>query len=416
MTTRVETSGNVFQFEFTVADTGIGMTRKQIESVFEKFVQADSSTTRIYGGTGLGLAITKELVGMMGGAIEINSERCWICVQSFRTVARVNRSHTLPKQGDFSCDRKVALVDDLNTSRRHLELLLAQIDIECDHYDSAEAFLAARQKYCDYCAVVVDLHMPEMDGVTMVDQIRCDCNNNCPKFVLVSAAADINEYQEDRHQRFFAVFNKPVDEQRFLGVIEQLAGRAHPTTLSLNVLLAEDNDINAQIAQYILEYEGHTVTHAVNGTSAVELAQQQPFDVILMDVNMPEMDGLTASRMIKHELKLDVPIIALTANAYDSDRDASMQAGMSHHLSKPIDKDEFSGDDTGSGPKKTLNSDRHRYARLRLELEEILQQFHALLGRDRLRVELHTPDRQVLVGEPHNFTRFGLGGDLQAGR
>ena len=130
VSTRVETSGNVFQFEFTVADTGIGMTRKQIESVFEKFVQADSSTTRIYGGTGLGLAITKELVGMMGGAIEINSEPG--VGSAFKVsvpLQGVNRSHTLPKQGDFSCDRKVALVDDLNTSRRHLELLLAQIDI-----------------------------------------------------------------------------------------------------------------------------------------------------------------------------------------------------------------------------------------------------------------------------------------------
>ena len=134
------------------------------------------------------------------------------------------------------------------------------------------------------------------------------------------------------------------------------------------------------------------------GTSAVELAQQQPFDVILMDVNMPEMDGLTASRMIKHELKLDTHH-RLTANAYDSDRDASMQAGMSHHLSKPIDKDELLEMIQVAVEKDA----KQRSASIRAptpRLEEILQQFHALLGRDRLRVELHPPDQQVQWAAP----------------
>ena len=340
VTVKIKMVEQAIQFECSVTDTGIGMTSQQLARIFDKFVQADSSTTRVYGGTGLGLAITKELVQLMGGEIRVESEPGTGSQFSAKMMfQRASKQHVLSRLEDISTSRKVAVVDDLETSRRYLEVILSQLNISCDLYDSANAFLAAKSKYCEYKAVVVDLHMPEMDGVAMVDQIRSECSDSCPQFILVSAAADINQYRAENEERFYAVFNKPVDEQRFFGVIKQLVGQERDISTPLKILLVEDNDINAQIASHMLQSVGHTVTHASNGKIAVTHAEHHQYDIILMDINMPEMDGLTASQFIKQELKLEVPIVALTANAYEADRRASIEAGMSWHLSKPINKD-----------------------------------------------------------------------------
>lgn len=340
VTANVKVINRAFELEFSVTDTGIGMTSSQLSTVFDKFTQADNSTTRVYGGTGLGLAISKELVQLMGGDIRVESEagvgsQFWVNVP----LKRSEQKHALSRHSDVSSGRRVAIVDDLDTSRHYLASILSQLNITCDHYGSANAFLEADNQSCEYKVVVVDLHMPEMDGVTMIDQLRSRCSDDCPKFILVSAAADLNQYREDKEKRFFAVFNKPVDEQRFFGVMKQLMKETEDRMKPLKVLLVEDNDINAQIASHMLHSEGHTVTHAANGKIAVAQAENHQFDVILMDINMPEMDGLTASKIIKNELKLDVPIIALSANAYEADRMESIEAGMSYHLSKPINKD-----------------------------------------------------------------------------
>lgn len=329
-----------FMLEVSVSDTGIGMTQQQTERVFDKFVQADGTTTRLYGGTGLGLAITRELLLLMQGDIKVNSSKGEGTTFIVNVpLKKATQTHNLKRQKNFVGGRHVAVVDDLETSRRYIELLLQQINITCDTYDSAKAFLAAKDKYCCYRAVIVDLYMPGMDGVTMVDTIQNNCVEHCPDFVLVSAAADVREYREEEKSRFAAVFNKPLDEQLFFGTMQRLLSDREKAKSPLKVLLAEDNEINAQIVTHMLQNEGHLVTHAENGKKALLQIEEHEFDAVLMDINMPEMDGLTASKIIRFEMGSSVPIIALTANAYQSDKQASLDAGMDYHLSKPINKD-----------------------------------------------------------------------------
>lgn len=340
VTAKVSILNKAFVLEVSISDTGIGMTPQQVERVFDKFVQADTSTTRVYGGTGLGLAITKELLSLMSGDIKVKSQlgEGTTFILSV-PLKKASQAHKLTRQKDLSAGRKVAIVDDLETSRRYIELLLQQIDIASDSYASASEFLAAKDKYCQYRAVIVDLYMPGMDGITMVTSLQSECLEHCPDFILVSAAADVNEYREEEKSRFAAVFNKPLDEQLFFGTMQRLVENTHKKAQPLKVLLAEDNEINAQIVMHMLQNEGHAVTHADNGKKAIMQMENHAFDAVLMDVNMPEMDGLTASKIIRTEMGSDVPIIALTANAYQSDKQASLESGMNYHLNKPVNKD-----------------------------------------------------------------------------
>ncbi len=328
-----------FWFTFRVEDTGIGMSQEQQSSVFEKFVQADSSTTRTYGGTGLGLSICRELIRLMGGGIKVASSPGKGSVFTVEIPLEKSTRTQVDREEKVAVGKaKVAIVDDLETSRRYLEMILQNINAECHQFTSAAEFLAIRQSMCDYDVIIVDLHMPEMDGVELVQNLKAQCPGECPGFILVSAAADMRP-ESNAFDDFYAVFQKPVDEFKFIATVKKLIKREENKVEHLRVLLAEDNDVNAEIVNYMLQYEGHTVVRAKDGQEAVDLVQEQQFDLVLMDVNMPNMDGLTASRKIKHELKLAVPIVALTANAYAADVTASHDAGMCLHLSKPINRD-----------------------------------------------------------------------------
>ena len=340
VTSKVTIEDKAFRLHLSVTDTGIGMSPEQVERVFEKFVQADSSTTRLYGGTGLGLAISKEIVNLMAGDISVSSQLGQGTTFSFSVPLKKSvQGHKLSEVAKHHSGRKVAIVDDLETSRRYIELLLGQINISSDGFESAAAFIEATEKHCDYQAVIVDLYMPEMDGITMVDTIRNNCGDCGPSFVLVSAGADVRDYADSDDERFAAVFKKPLDEQLFLGFMQRMICGRETTVTPLNILLAEDNDINAQIVTHMLQNEGHAVCHVENGKQAILQLEMHEFDVVLMDVNMPEMDGLEATQIIRKEMALTLPIIALTANAYQSDKQASLDAGMDFHLNKPVNKD-----------------------------------------------------------------------------
>ncbi|MCC2605829.1 response regulator [Planctobacterium marinum] len=343
---RVSVSVNVeeldsgYRLSLLVVDTGIGMTEQQLQKVFKKFVQADDSTTRMYGGTGLGLAITKELLKMMGGNVEVQSE--FGKGTTFKVFLPLQKSQQTVKEVRFQPDfkqKKVAVIDDLESSRCYIELLLQQIDIPCDCYESGTAFLQDVHKLQEYCAVVVDLHMPDLDGFALVGKLSDNATTPCPPFILVSAASDIAHFKGQLPDQFSAVFNKPINEQMFLSTMRRLCDKDEVKQLSFKILLAEDNEINAQIAMHILESEGHSVTHVDNGKKAIMQVERHHYDLILMDINMPEMDGLTASKIIRFEMGMAIPIVALTANAYESDKTASLEAGMTHHITKPFNRD-----------------------------------------------------------------------------
>ena len=339
VTAKVSVIKGRYLLELVVTDTGIGMTKSQQARVFDKFVQADSSTTRVFGGTGLGLAISKELITLMEGTIELHSkpgEGTTFTVSL--PLQKSNHQHGMQRQKPIANRSKVAIVDDLESSRCYLELLLQQINIVTDNFTSAEAFLEHEHKLAEYRVILVDLHMPGMDGIQLVQKLKAN-NEACPPIVLVSAASDLRRYKDQVSCEFAAVFNKPINEQMFISTMGRLCGKEQNNKQTLKILLAEDNEINAQIAVHILESEGHSVTHVENGKKAVVQVEHHNYDMIFMDINMPEMDGLTASKIIRFEMGLATPIVALTANAYDSDKQASWDAGMTYHVSKPFNKD-----------------------------------------------------------------------------
>ncbi|MBE1301478.1 MAG: response regulator [Alteromonadaceae bacterium] len=338
VSTKIKIKDKQFVLVFSVVDTGVGMSPEQQARVFDKFVQVDSSTTRVKGGTGLGLTICKELVQLMRGDMEMASvmgEGTSFTVEFPLEKAKSNAfTDSVPALQDA---KKIAVVDDLETSRRYIELILKQMQINCDLYDSGAELIKNRDSIDQYAVVIVDLHMPDMDGVEMVQKLKEYCPHTCPDFILVSASADVYAQNKD-NDLFKAKFKKPLAEQKFIERLKQIIGDDRRIVTPMRILLAEDNEINAEIVTHMLQNEGHAVTRVENGRLAVEQATCHQFDIILMDINMPEMDGWTAAKIMTTEMELTTPIIALTANAYDKDKTISFDAGMKAHLNKPVSK------------------------------------------------------------------------------
>ncbi|AWB66806.1 two-component system sensor histidine kinase [Saccharobesus litoralis] len=324
-------------FTLAVTDTGIGIKPEQIEHIFESFTQADSSTTRKYGGSGLGLALCKRLADLMSGQLSVSSvigqgSKFELSVPLYPSAVSVN---DLPK-ANIRC----AIVDDLESSRAYLKLIVEQLGIEPDVFAGGAALIQSLNQG-HYDLIITDLFMPEVDGINLVKKVQAIQQGG--QFILVSAAADIVQMSQEEKGLFNRVFSKPIDKKAFKSCLKSLVlgkecGSPSQAIEPLTILLAEDNDINAHIAEHMLTTEQHQVTRVADGSLAVDILRHQVFDLVLMDINMPVMDGWQACQAIRNELKLNVPIVALTANAFEKDKQKSTEVGMKFHLTKPIDK------------------------------------------------------------------------------
>jgi len=333
-----------------ISDTGIGMSESQQKNIFKPFIQGDNSTTRKYGGTGLGLAICSELVNKMSGKLEVSSEvnfgSTFTLTLPFKVSSTIEQELPSTFNPDFDelASRKVAVVDDLAVSRKFLTHQLAKLNIYPDVYEDSKSCLENADK--GYDLFIVDLHMPGIDGLELTKQLKkLAQTNNSTRFILLSAIIDhVPELLDEQHIFDFC-FSKPMDESRFFdAVIDCLSHQEQnhdPSNFS--ILVAEDNEVNAQIAVHFLQTTGYSVTRVANGQQAVDACTDpdQSFDLILMDINMPVLDGYQATQIIRNDVMLEVPIIALTANAFEEDKEKSLNAGMDHHLTKPLVKDEL---------------------------------------------------------------------------
>ncbi|MBF0125030.1 MAG: response regulator, partial [Magnetococcales bacterium] len=354
-----EENGKI-QLQFTVRDTGIGMTAAQADKLFQAFSQADTSTTRQYGGTGLGLSICKGLVEKMGGSIWVESLpgqgskfifTVWLGQQTAPT-------HKMALLAPDLRGMRTLVVDDHPQSRQILSEMLATFSFDCDEVDSGEAAVAAVTAV-PYQLVVMDWKMAGMDGFEAAQRIKEDPALAHPPAIILVTAYGRQEVVQQAHQSAIDGFLlKPVTPSLLLNAImnifsqERLHG-AHvgkqrqardadsiKAILGARVLLAEDNAINQQVATELLEGNGLVVTVVNNGREAVAAATQHEFDIILMDIQMPEMDGFQATAAIRQQLRFrKLPILAMTAHAMAGDRDKSLAAGMDDHITKPIDPD-----------------------------------------------------------------------------
>ncbi|MDX8399425.1 MAG: response regulator, partial [Gallionellaceae bacterium] len=338
---------------FIVSDTGIGMTEEQIERMFESFSQADVSTTRKYGGTGLGLAISKKLVELMGGRIWLESAPGQGSRFMFEIpFVRVDEeSYISPVLGDC----KVLVVDDnesaRNLAQRYLKSFGAQVVLVSSELEAVAALRHADEAQQPFSEVLLDWSMLGMAGLDVVRRIKLELPLNLrPRIILLAGHSQQEVLRDGENGNLLdGVVNKPLSPSRLYDVLmTSRAGQGVlPETQSLlnvdfdlaglHVLLVEDNVFNQQLASVLLSRAGVLVSVAGDGIEALQALQEDKFDAVLMDMQMPNMDGLEATLQIRTDASFDsLPIIAMTANAMFGDRERCLNAGMNDYLTKPI--------------------------------------------------------------------------------
>ncbi len=343
----------------SIADTGIGIPLDKQEKVFDAFGQADASTTRRFGGTGLGLAISSQLVEMMGGKIWLESEPGK--GTTFHFTVKLVASNKAPREkAELSSlkDKRVLIVDDNHTNLRILEEMFAVWGMDPVTVDSPleglERLTGAASSGAPFDLVVSDFMMPGMDGFEFVSRIRRTDAIDETKVIIVSSsirAGHSLRCQELGVQRYMA---KPVVYSDLLNTLLTIFGSEPPlaslseTSLApdsrLNILLAEDGLVNQKVAVGLLEKRGHKVDVAVDGQKAVEAWEAGAYSLILMDVQMPVMDGFQATSVIREKERATgqhIPIIAMTAGAMKGDREKCLESGMDDYVSKPVKPDEL---------------------------------------------------------------------------
>ena len=348
--------------EFVVRDTGIGIPREKQKRIFEAFEQADQSMTRRYGGTGLGLAICQRLVNLMGGQIELESEPGR--GSTFRFTARFQIPSAAPAapptpELDTFGTRQILVVDDHATNRRILAEMLASWGLEAVLAASgAEALKIMEQaEHAPPPVVITDVRMPQMDGYQLVAELRKRYPADKVAIIVLSSEDRPGDTELFRRMDVAGVLRKPVKQSELYNVLAEVLGLqfrpATPVTIPpsfpelapLRVLLVEDSPFNQKVAIGLLEKHGHHVTTVSNGKEALEALADGEFDLILMDIQMPEMDGLTATKEIRaREARLGlprIPIIAMTAHALKGDREQALSAGMDGYIAKPFIAAEF---------------------------------------------------------------------------
>ena len=340
--------------KFTISDTGIGMSEEFLPQIFEPFTQEDSASTSKYGSTGLGMPITKSIVELMNGNIDVVSEKGKGTTFTVTvTLGESDRKHQIEEADLVPQEMSILVIDDDPIALEHAEIILGQVGVQCETAESGwEGVDKVRIRHGrreDYNLVIVDWKMPDMDGIETTREIRKFVGSETPIIILTSFNWD--EIADEARAAGVDTF---VPKPLFAGTImDEFAAAFRSKNAALEertvdlkgrrVLLAEDVAVNAEIMMMVLAMREMEVDLAENGRIAVNLFESHEagyYDAILMDMRMPEMDGLEATRVIRSLPRDDartIPIIALTANAFDEDVQRSMQAGLNAHLSKPVD-------------------------------------------------------------------------------
>jgi signal transduction histidine kinase/DNA-binding response OmpR family regulator/HPt (histidine-containing phosphotransfer) domain-containing protein len=348
-----------YELHFTVSDTGIGIPAEQMERLFQSFSQADASTTRKFGGTGLGLAISKRLAEAMGGRVWAQSEEgqgsTFHCVIYAQATSLPVTDAELAGNVELG-GKRVLIVDDNATNRKILTLQVQHWGMEPVLVESGAQALELIEDGAQFDIAVLDMNMPEMDGLMLAEAIRQRRDANELPLIMLTSSSEVA--YDSRMEYFAALMTKPIKASylldRFMEVLTPSAFNARVTSKQdlggeeldpmmaqrhpLRLLLAEDNVINQKVALCVLGRLGYRAEVVSNGAAAVAAVQSGSYDIVLMDIQMPEMDGLEATRQIRGILPvaLQPRIVAMTANALQGDRDECLAAGMDDYLTKPF--------------------------------------------------------------------------------
>ncbi|HTN21804.1 MAG TPA: two-component regulator propeller domain-containing protein [Pelobium sp.] len=350
--------GDKFSVRFEIKDTGAGIPKDKLNRLFKAFSQVDSSTTRKYGGTGLGLVISKRLVNLMGGDIGVDSEEGLGTTFYFNIISSYSVSSLKANVSvnDNVSGKRALLVDDNQTTLSVLKQQLEMLCLEVTTASSGAGALDVLTRDKNYQLIISDFEMPQMDGVQLSIAIKATMPTT-PIVLLSNLGVEVNS----KHASLFgAVLNKPVKQHQLFNAVLLLLnpeGLVHvkkekvkldepsKTLLAvanpLDILVAEDNLINQKLVTLVLRKLGYQPDIANNGKEAVEMLTKKAYDLILMDMLMPEMDGIEATKLIRQSKMHQPKIIALTANAISEDREICLNAGMDDYLTKPFKQDDF---------------------------------------------------------------------------
>jgi two-component system sensor histidine kinase/response regulator len=356
---RVSDTGREVELHFSVTDTGIGIPLSKQQHVFTAFAQADSSSTRKFGGTGLGLTISSQLVEMMGGRIWLESEEG--VGSTFHFTVRLGiasaQPHEFLRENGCIAGMPVLVVDDNGTNLRILDKMLSHGGLKPTLAQSGAAALSAMTLAAEagnpFPLVVLDVHMPEMDGFTVTERIKADPRFSGAKIVLLTSGVQRGDGDRCRELGVSVYLAKPVGEVELLDAIGRMApsakspSRPEPAPLRppdaetprLRLLVVEDNPVNRLVAMRMIEKQKHTVKAAANGREALEMIENEDFDCVLMDVQMPVLDGFETTAVIRRNERTTgrrLPIVAMTAHAMTGDLERCLAAGMDGYLTKPI--------------------------------------------------------------------------------
>jgi signal transduction histidine kinase/CheY-like chemotaxis protein len=357
---RVENnSATLYEIRFDVKDTGIGIQEDKLDKLFKAFSQADTSTTRKFGGTGLGLAISARLAQLMGGTVYVTSEYGKGSTFSFSIVAKIPDTLPevrLPASIDYLKGKRVLIVDDNKTNLSILSKQCKNWGMEADAFSKPAEVLQIAEKISQYDLILTDMMMPEIDGIQLTHQLRKNYGIQVPVVLLSSSHADIKKNSEEG-ALFATVLTKPVKMAPLYQALNDICRpkdsivsqpkkaaaapeiKAMSDDLPLRILVAEDNMVNQKLALKILERLGYMADVAGNGLEALQAFDRQYYDLVFMDVQMPEMDGFAASRKLKDRFSSEVirpHIFALTAHALGEEREKAIEAGMDDYLTKPF--------------------------------------------------------------------------------
>lgn len=359
----VEESEDKVTLRFMVQDTGIGIPRERQQAIFHRFTQADSSTTRQYGGTGLGLAISKQLVEMMGGDIGVESESGKGSTFWFTAVFEKQKD---AKAIPFAAPQElqglhILIIDDNATNRMILTKMLTGLGCRVGTtprgVEGITILRAAAQTSDPYQAVLLDMQMPEMDGEQTARLIKKDPLIKDVDIVVLTSMGRRGDVSRLEAMGCAAYLSKPIKQQQLYETLLAVLGQKQAKTHSVNgkivtrhilreqkrqnirILLVEDNPINRKLASTLLRKSGYQVDEVENGSQAIEAIESRPYHLVLLDVQMPDMDGFEVTKLIRslEDSKHHTPIIAMTAHAMRGDRERCLSAGMDDYISKPLD-------------------------------------------------------------------------------
>ncbi len=342
----------------SVRDTGIGISPEALSRLFRPFEQADTSTTRVYGGTGLGLAISRRIVNLMGGEVSVESTPGQGSVFSFTVLlgtARGTGEPSIMASMEGLRGMPVLIIDDNSTSRRIIRAMVQRWGLLAAEAGSGmEGLITLEEAFQSghpFRLILLDERMPEMNGIEVIERIRANARLAGATIMMLTSDDQSSSAARCRKMGVEAYLIKPIKPGELLTTIRKLLGRgepepstpihaeARPSARRLSVLIAEDNNVNQRLAVAMMQKLGHSTTVVTNGVDAVAKWKEGHFDLILMDVQMPELDGYEATRRIRgHELTMGTrtPIIAMTAHAMSGDRERCLEEGMDDYVSKPV--------------------------------------------------------------------------------